>query len=53
MIIIDWQYMSEDAPVVSLGTCLQYNISSYLETYGSQSSNLYLNVAPFFNASVN
>ncbi len=26
MIIIDWQYMSEDAPVVSLGTCLKYNL---------------------------
>jgi hypothetical protein len=32
---------------------LNSNIYSYLETSGGQSSNLYLNVAHFFNTSVN
>ncbi len=32
--------------------CLNANIYSYLETSGGQSSNLYLNVAPFFNTDV-
>jgi hypothetical protein len=32
---------------------LNANIYSYLETSGSQSSNLYLNVVPFFNTSIN
>ncbi len=30
----------------------EYHIYSYLETSGGQSSNLYLNVVHFFNASV-
>jgi len=33
--------------------CLNTNIYSYLETSDGQSSNLYLNVAHFFNNSVN
>jgi hypothetical protein len=33
--------------------CLNNNIYSYLQTSGGQSSNLYLNVVQFFNASVN
>jgi len=32
---------------------LNTNIYSYLETSGSQSYNLYLNVIPFFNTSLN
>ncbi len=32
---------------------LKANIYSYLETFGGQSSNLYLNVAHFFNNSSN
>ncbi len=32
---------------------MNINIYSYLETSGGQSSNLYLNVVPFFNTSVN
>ncbi len=32
---------------------LNHNIYSYLETSGGQSSNLYLNVAHFFNTSIN
>ncbi len=32
---------------------LNTNIYSYLETSGGQSSNLYLNVVPFFNTNVN
>ncbi len=31
---------------------LNTNIYSYLETYGGQSYNLYINVIHFFNASV-
>ncbi len=33
--------------------CLNTNIYTYLETYGGQSSNLYLNVVHFFNTGVN
>jgi len=33
--------------------CLNTNIDSYIETSGGQSSILYLNVAHFFNTSVN
>jgi hypothetical protein len=32
--------------------CLNTNVYSYLETPGGPSSNLYLNVVHFFNASV-
>jgi hypothetical protein len=32
---------------------LNTNINYYLETFGGQSSNLYLNVVQFFNTSVN
>ncbi len=37
----------------NINKCLNTNIYSYLETSGGQNSNLYLNVAHFFNASVN
>jgi hypothetical protein len=37
----------------NVNNCLNTNIYSYLETTGGQSSNLYLNVVHFFNASVN
>jgi hypothetical protein len=37
----------------SVNNCLNANINSYLETSGGQSSNLYLNVVHFLNASVN
>ncbi len=43
----------EPETMKSVKTCLNTNISSYLETSGGQSSNLYLNVVHFFNASVN
>jgi hypothetical protein len=33
--------------------CLNTNIYSYLETFGGQSSNLYLDVVYFFHTSVN
>jgi hypothetical protein len=33
--------------------CLNTNIYSYIETSGGKSSNLYLNVIHFFNASAN
>ncbi len=36
-----------------INNCFNSNIYSYLETSGSQSSNLYLNVVYFFNKSVN
>jgi len=37
----------------NVSSCLNINIYSYLETSGGQSSNLYFNVAHFFNTSVN
>ncbi len=37
----------------NVNNCLNTNNYSYLETYGGQSSNLYLKVVHFFNASVN
>ncbi len=37
----------------NVNNCLNTNIYTYLETSGGQSSNLYLNVAHFFNTSVN
>ncbi len=37
----------------NVNNCLNTYIYSYLETSGGQSSNLYLNVAQFFYASVN
>ncbi len=36
-----------------VNNCLNTNIYSYLETSGGQSYNLYLNVAQFFNTSLN
>ncbi len=40
-------------PFKNVNNCLNTNIYSYLEKSGDQSSNLYLNIAQFFNASVN
>ncbi len=37
----------------NVNNCLNANIYSYLETYGGQSSNQYLNAVHFFNNSVN
>jgi hypothetical protein len=37
----------------NVNNCLNTNIYSYLETYGVQSSNLYLNVVPIFNTRFN
>ncbi len=37
----------------NVNNCLNTNINSYLETSGSQSSNLYLNVVHFVNANAN
>ncbi len=37
----------------NVNNCLNTNIHSYSEISGGQGSNLYLNVVPFFNASVN
>jgi hypothetical protein len=37
----------------NVDNCLNASISSYLETLGGQSSNVYLNVVHFFNTSVN
>jgi hypothetical protein len=36
----------------NVNNCLNTNIYYYLEISGGQSSNLYLNVVPFFNTSV-
>ena len=43
----------EQHALKNINNCLNTNIHSYLETSGGQSSNLYLYVANFFNASVN
>ena len=40
------------AHLKNVNNCLNTNTYSYLETSGSQSSDLYLNVVPFFNTSV-
>jgi hypothetical protein len=43
----------EQHALKDVNNALNTNIYSYLETSGGQSSNLYLNVVHFFNASVN
>ncbi len=43
----------EQHTLKNVNNCLNTNISSYLETSGGQSYNLYLNVVNFFNTSVN
>jgi hypothetical protein len=42
----------EQRVLKNVNTCLNTNIYSNLETFGGQSSYLYLNVVHFFNASV-
>ncbi len=42
----------EQRTLKNVNNYLKTNIYSYLETSGGQSSNLYLNVAHFFNARV-
>jgi hypothetical protein len=37
----------------NVNNCSNTNIYLYLEIFGGQSTNLYLNVVRFFNASVN
>jgi hypothetical protein len=46
-------YSSRTAPLKNVNNCLNTNIYTYLETSGSQSLDLYLNAAEFFNTSVN
>ncbi len=43
----------EQHALENVNNCLNTNIYSYLDTSGGQSSNLFLNVVRFFNASVN
>jgi hypothetical protein len=43
----------EQHTLINVNNCLKTNIYSYFETFGGQSSNLYLNVVNFFNISVN
>ncbi len=43
----------EQRALKNVNNCLNTNISSYLETSGGQSSNLYFNIVHFFNTSVN
>jgi hypothetical protein len=43
----------EQLTLKSVNNCLNTNIYYYLETFGAQSSDLYLNLVHFFNASVN
>ncbi len=42
----------EQRTLENVNNCLNTNIYSYLETSGSHSSNLYLNVVHFFDTSV-
>jgi hypothetical protein len=42
----------EERTLKNVNHCLNTNSYSSLETFGGQSSNLYLNVAHFFNTSV-
>ncbi len=44
--------LMEQCTLKNVNNRLNTNISAYLETSGGQSSDLYLNVAHFFNASV-
>ncbi len=46
-------YPTEQLDLNFVNDCLNTSIYFYLETSGSQSSNLYLNAVHFFNASVN
>ncbi len=43
----------EQRALKNVNNNLNTNIYSYLETFGGQSSNIYLNVVHFFNTSVN
>jgi hypothetical protein len=43
----------EQCALKNINSYLKTKISSYLETSGGQSSNLYLNIVQFFNTSVN
>ncbi len=45
--------LMEQHSLKNVNNYMHINIYSYLETSGGQSSNLYLNVARFFNTSVN
>ncbi len=50
---VSFVFLIEQHGLENVNNCLNPNIYSYLETSGGQSSNLYLNVVHFFNASVN
>ncbi len=49
---LDVEAMEERA-LINVDNCLKMNIYFYLDTSGSQSSNLYLKVVHFFNTNVN
>ena len=46
-------FKMEQRALENVSKCLNTSIHSYLETSGSQSFNLYLNVVHFFNTSLN
>ncbi len=46
-------FQMEQHTLKNVNNCSNTKIYSYLETFGCQSSNLYLNVVQFFNTSVN
>ncbi len=56
-LITEWQHICahklEQRALKNVNNYLNTNISSYLETLGGQSCNLYLNVVHFFNTRVN
>jgi hypothetical protein len=45
-------FLIEQHTLNNVNNCLNTYIYSYLETFGSQSCNLYLNVVHFFNIGV-
>ncbi len=45
--------LMEQHALKSVNNCLNNNLYSYRETSGGESSDLYLNVAHFFNSNVN
>jgi hypothetical protein len=45
--------LMEQCALKNINNCLNANIYFYLDTFGSQSSNLHLNVVHFVNTSVN
>jgi len=50
---ISFFFSMEQRALKNVNNYLNTNINSYFQTFGGQSSNLYLNVVHFFNTSGN